>query len=46
MSVRFLRQLSRTLAPGGVLAVNYYGGRGPGLKRAWCRLRLLFDSGG
>jgi hypothetical protein len=47
MDSRFFRQLSRALAPaGGVLAVNYYGGRGQGLKQTWCRLRLLFDSGG
>lgn len=41
----FFRQLSASLAPGGVLAVNYYGGRGQGLKAAWCRLRLEFASG-
>lgn len=33
------------LVPAGVLAVNYWGDRGPGLKQAWCRLRLVFDSG-
>lgn len=42
----FYRQLSRLLAPGGVAAVNFYGGKGQGLKQAWCRLRLVFDSGG
>ncbi|KAL4857086.1 Polyamine aminopropyltransferase [Chlorella vulgaris] len=44
MSAAFFRKLSRLLAPGGVLAVNYYGGKGQGLKQAWCRLRLVFDS--
>lgn len=41
----FFRQLHSALAPGGVLAVNYFGGRGAGLKQAWCRLRLEFGSG-
>ena len=41
----FFRQLRATLAPGGVLAVNYFGGRGMGLKQAYCRLRLEFESG-
>jgi spermidine synthase len=45
MDEPFFRQLSRLLAPGGVLAVNYFGGKGPGLKRCWCRMRLVFDSG-
>ncbi len=41
----FFRQLRAVLAPGGVLAVNYFGGKGGGLKQAWCRLRLEFESG-
>ncbi|KAL4419959.1 hypothetical protein ABPG75_007057 [Micractinium tetrahymenae] len=43
MGTPFFRQLSRLLAPAGVVAVNYYGGKGPGLKETWCRLRLAFD---
>lgn len=45
MDVPFFRQLSRLLSPAGVLAVNYYGGKGPSLKETWCRLRLAFDHG-
>ena len=45
MDRSFFRQLHSALAPGGVLAVNYFGGRGAGLKQAWCRLRLEFGSG-
>ncbi len=28
----------------GVLAVTYYGSKGPELKDTWCRLRMLFES--
>lgn len=45
MDTPFFRQLGRLLSPAGVLAVNYYGGKGPGLKETWCRLRLVFDHG-
>lgn len=45
MDAPFFRQLGRLLSPAGVLAVNYFGGKGPGLKEAWCRLRLVFDHG-